>query len=97
MSDPVTGAMIGKVTSLTVTGNGPASAMIVFVLHASEINSKVFVVTAYPGFEPQVFSGMSSLLVSAFYFNGDVEVTYFDFPGEEARCTNVTLNKKYVP
>lgn len=88
------GTLTGSVTWLGVTGNGQNSAMVQFSLQPDVGVASTYIVTAYPAFEPQVFSGMASLLAAAYYAQKQVTIEYYEVPRETPRCTSVELTMK---
>jgi hypothetical protein len=88
------GKQTGLVTWLGVKGSGQNSAMIQFSLTPDVGVSSTYIVTAYPAFEPQVFSGMAALLAAAYYAQRQVEIEYYEVPRETPRCTSVELTQK---
>ena len=74
----------GNVTSIAVSGYGPASAQLQFT-----VGGEVFVANAYPAHEPQVFSSTATLLSIAYVHSKKVSVQYQ--PGEPNRTIAVFL------
>ncbi|GEM_PF-5849515 len=83
---------IGTVVLLDISGIGPNSAQILFTLK-SPVESKSFVVNAYPAHEPAVFAAYSSLLSMAYVNNDSVGVRYESFPGETDRVAGMSIKK----
>jgi hypothetical protein len=76
----------GKISMINIKGSGPNSAQLEFV-----VGNRALVITAYPEFEPQVFTAISNLLVAAFYAGGKVTVNYRTVAGQTSRATEVEV------
>ena len=86
------GTMTGGVLGLSVFGRGQNSALLEFTLDDGTSN-QTFVVTAYPGFEPQVFAGMTALLTAAYYAQKKVQISYYEVANQTPCCTSVATVK----
>lgn len=86
-----TGTVKGKVASISVDGNGPNSAQLLFVITDAKGNNRALVVLAYPSTEPQVFTAMTSILTTAIALKAEVTVGYETLPGRTDRALSVEL------
>jgi hypothetical protein len=80
----------GKIVSVNIKGKGRNSAQLLFVIENEKSGEKrPIMVTAYPDYEPQVFSAMASLVTAAYFSNKKITAGYESHAGETDRAVEV--------
>jgi hypothetical protein len=86
--EPETQKITGLITYVNLSGRGPNSAQLVFVVRSSE-EEVVLTVTSYPTYEPQIFTCYSQLVTSAHFAKSEVTAYYMAIPDQLGQIVSI--------